>query len=751
MSASTISTIILVVFFVCLIIGFLRGIFKGAIKSGLDAGVALLSAIVTLPLTKGLTRVIVDSSILNLILDKLLGVLPSSVGFYVESIKAYLENEATVKSVTEIAELIAAIPTILLSPILFILIFLVIFGILSIVSTVIKMLVCPETKKIGFRIIGGVLSAAAYIVVLFVVIIPVTGYSNLASSVSSHCLEVIDENEKSKNENLVLDLSIVKAPLKAVVEYTEPITSNQVSRVMYAIGGKAIFSSLTTTKIDGVKLDVEVEANGAIDICSSAIKFLGVEPKNYSKEQSDAINEINDAICDSEYLALLTSKLVSFIANEYYQGNDIFGIEKPNLGKDFNPTFDKVLRVLKDTDSNDIRKDLRTISNIANGALEAGVIKEVTSAEINVWEIVENEDLIELIFVELYINTRTRNMIPYLTSAATNYVYEMYDDVNNTYTDPGKFDYSNYNEQQLAKEATYIANAIKEIHLFIEQANFEEGFDPKLLVLEVDLGTLGRGLENLRESMFTERIFKLLLHAALHSEAITQTGIIDQTLINNVEKENSNLAEMLVARQNVIKLAISIQEKGDSEQTKELMDSVIESILKNDDDLIGSIVSKDKLGSLGMSENDATSIEGIVGSIIDGAKDCEFENDEEKVEEIKKAETIISAVGNTVLDKKEDNVFTTGEGDSSSTNMTAKDFVDSVTDSKLTSSIVQNAVKGENGETVEDPYNIQKELSDNDKEEISQAIKENYAKEDLTEEERKTLEALANIFGVTIQ
>ena len=342
-------------------------------------------------------------------------------------------------------------------------------------------------------------------------------------------------------------------------------------------------------------------------------------------------------------------------------------------------------------------------------------------------------------------------MIPYLTNAVTNYVYEMYDDVNGTYTDPGEFDYTNYTENQLTIEAVYIANAIKEIHLFLDQIDLEEELDPKQLIMEVDLGTLGRGLENLRESMLTERIFKLLLHAALHSETITQTGIVDKALIDNVEKEDSNLAGMLVARQNIMKLAISIQEKESSEQTKELMDVVIESIIKDEDELLGTIVNKDNLSSLGMKDSDAESIEGIVSSMIEGAKDCEFENDEEKEEEIKKTETIISAVGNTVLDKKEDNMFTTDANNSSATNMTAQEFVDSVTDSKLTSSMVQSAIKGENGEVASDPYKIQKELSDQDKEEISQAINNNYAKEDLTDEERKTLEALASIFGVTIQ
>ena len=152
-----------------------------------------------------------------------------------------------------------------------------------------------------------------------------------------------------------------------------------------------------------------------------------------------------------------------------------------------------------------------------------------------------------------------------------------------------------------------------------------------------------------------------------------------------------------------------------------------------------------------MKEKDAESIEGIVGSILEGANDCEFETEEERVQEVEKAEEIISAVGNTVLDKTEDNMFKTEENESSTTDMSAQDFVDSVLDSKLTSSMVQNASKGENGEIVNDPYKIQRELSDADKVEISQAINNTYASQDITEEERATLESLANIFGITIE
>ena len=760
MSADTISTIVIVAFFVCMAIGFIRGFFKGAIKSVVDMGAVFISAAVSLPLTKLLTRAMVNTTVLNKIVDVMLSSLPKSVSTYVSYVKGYLENESTAESVTEIAELITAIPTVFLSPILFIAVFSILFAILSIFATILKIIVCPRTKKVGLKIVGGVLGGFAYVIVFLVALVPVNGYSNLVNNVCEKSIEVVDQstilsadkgNQDSEQGFISVNLGVdLEAPLNLASEYTESLTGNAVSKFSYILGGKAAFDALTTTKIDGIKINLEKEILGGVSLVDASLAFLETHPKNYSTKQSDAINKANDAISESEYLALLTSKLVSFVSNEYYQGNAVMGIEKPDLGERFNPTLDKVLRVLKDTDSNDIRKDLRTVSNIANGALDAEIIKDITAEQINIWDLIENTDLIELVFVELYKNTRTRNMIPYLTGAVTNYVYSMYDDINGTYTDPGEFDYTRYNEEQLAKEALYISTAIEEIYTFVIDAKLMEGFDPKTVIMDADFGTLGRGLECLRESVFTERIFKLLIHAVLHSEAITETGIVDKALIDSVVKSDADLEGMLVARQDVIKLAILIQEKENREEVKQLMDSVIEAILKGNDDTLDTILNKDNLTSLGMKEQDAESIESILGSMIDGAKDCEFESNEEKEEEIKKTETIIAAVGNTVLDKTNDNMFNK-DGNDSTTDMTAQDFVDSVMDSKLTSSMIQNADKDQNGEVVEDPYNIQKELSASDKEEISNAINNSYSKEGLTDEEKATLEALANIFGVKIQ
>ena len=420
------------------------------------------------------------------------------------------------------------------------------------------------------------------------------------------------------------------------------------------------------------------------------------------------------------------------------------------MGDRFNPTFDKILAVLKDTDSDDIRKDIKTISNIANGSIEAGVIDEVTSSEIDVWKIAENEEFIAVVLVELYKNSRTKNMVPYLTSSLTNYVHELYNDINDTNTYAEKFDYESYDEEHLKEEAANIASIAKELHAFVDSTDFSAEEGAKEIIVNSDLAALGRALEYMREGMFTDRMFKILFHALLYSEAADELGIVDDTLIERANKPNSDIDKLLVSRQNVLRLAIAIQEKKSKEERTDLMHSVVEDIL-NEDESVGSLISKGNLVSVGMTTSEAESVEAIVNSMVDGAHKCEFDSEEERKEEIHKTEVIIDAVSNTVLTETEDSMFKTGEGDTSTTDMTAQEFVDGVLDSKLSSSMVNNAVVDENGETIEDPYKIQGSLSDSDMDEITNAINNTYAKEDLTEEEKQALDSLATIFGVPQQ
>ncbi len=751
MSPSLIPIILTIIFLGFIAVGFLMGFWKGTVKSVVDVATAIGSAILALPITKILVKLAIKPSTILMVLDMLESVLPPEANEYIVMVQEAITNDATRENVQDIIELVGAFPVLIVSPIIYVLVFVVICIIAFAIAFFIKLLACSRTKSIPLRFAGGGLGVITCAIVFSAIVLPAVGYTNMASSTIDYYMELAEEEKaeeviEAEDKEEILDKEMIDNALSSAKKYIDPIKNNPICIVTYGLGGKGIFTSLTTMEVDDTKINLQNEVKGAVDVFDASLAFINTSPKNYGTEQTDAINRVNDSLERSEYLPLVLSKTTSYIANEFYQGHSVMGIEKPNLGDRYNPTFDKILAVLKDTDANDIRMDIKTVSNIANGALETGLISNVTSDEIDVWEIGENSEFIEVVLVELYKNSRTYNMVPYLTSALTNYAHEIYDDINGSDTYPEEFDYTNYNEESLEKEAESIAQAVKNIHKFVDSFDFSHEEGAKEIVVNSDLNALGEALEAMREGMFTDRMFKIVFHAILYSEKADDTGIVDKNFIERAEQPDSNIVKIFVSRQNVLKLALAIQEKKSKEERTELMHSVVEDIL-SEDETVSSLISKDNLVSMGMSKTDASSVEAIVNSMIDGAHKCEFEDDNEKAEEIEKTEKIIDAVSNTIFGETEDNMFKVGDG-SSTTDMTAQEFVDQVIASKLSSSMVNNAVIDENGETKDDPYGIQDELSDSDTEEIRNALENSYSKEGLTDEERKALDSLSAIFGI---
>ncbi len=801
MDSSTISLIVSVAFLACFAVGFLRGFFKGAVKSVIDTFLGVLAVALSFPITRIIMGALVNSEVLSFVATEIMEALPSEASTYVEAIKGYMTSEESGALVGETLELIAALPTIFLAPLIFLAVFAILAAVLFGMGFFIKMFINIKKQKIGWRLFGGALGAFTYVLVITAFIIPLNGYVNMTNETATHLLEVVESNKlpseeapsenqpqdggeneiinassKGQNKDLVegdtvqapsndasadekptngleIDLTVIKPTLDVIIEYTSSAKDSPVLSVIHSFGGKKVFNSLTTVKTTSAQISLEKEVNGLIDLCDVALKFANTNPEKYGEEQANATERLNEILSSSDYLPELVSRAISFTAGELYAGRDLFGLEKPNLGEEFNPTLDRVLRVLKSTDANDLRKDINTVASIAGKALESGIIEKVTASSVDVFAIIEDKELFETIFVELYKNSRTRNLIPYVTSYITDYMYALYDDMNNTSTEVPSFDYTEYDEERMYLEAYYVTNTIEQIHAFINTIDLSNNeLDPKQIIMDGDFAALGKGLENMRESIFTDRIFKITIYAVLHSELAEKLAIVDEQLIEDANDENADLVSMLVSRQNIMKLAISIQEMENREQTNLLIDSVIESLLNEDTSALTAIVSRDNLEIMGMSSQQAESIESIVGSMVHGASGFEFESEEEKQEEIKKTEEIIFAIGNTVLDEDREHhhMFDQGDGIGSTTEMTAQDFVDHIVDSKLTSSMVQSATKDENGEEIEDPYKLQGGISQDDMVEIKNALNNSYAKEDATEEEKKTLEALASIFGVTL-
>ncbi|MBQ4108717.1 MAG: CvpA family protein [Clostridia bacterium] len=795
MDSATISLIIAVAFLACLVIGFLRGFFKGVIKSAIDTFLGVLSAALSFPITRIIMGALVNSKLLSFVADRVMSAIPAEAATYVETLKGYMESPESGTLVKEALTLITALLTIFIAPLIFIVVFALLALVLFGMGFFIKMFISSKKQKIGWRIVGGVLGAFTYVLVVTAFIIPVNGYVNIVNDASQRVLEVVESNELPSNEattkndedtvplaektgdgiesgdmkepadgenggeveivkeNEPIDLSELKPILNLVIDYTSVSKENPVLSTISSFGGKKIFNSLTTVETAGSEICLEKELNGLIDLGDVVLKFANTPPEEYGETQALAIERADEILSSSDYLPELVSRAISFAAGEFYEGKDLFGLEKPNLGEEFNPMLDNVLRILQSTDANDLRNDIGTISRIASSILESGLVEKVSSGQFNVTDIVEEREVFETAFVELYTNSRTRNLLPYVTSYITDYIYALYDDINDTTTNVPSFDYDHYTIERMYLEAVYLTDAIDELNVFFETIDVsDEELDPKQIIMDGNFAALGRGLEDMRDSIFTDRIFKIVVYAVLHSELAEKLAIVDARLIESINDTNTDLESMLVSRQNIMKLALSIQELENREQTNMLIDSVIESLISEDTSTLTAIVSKENLEIMGMNSQQAASIEAIVGSMVHGASGFEFESNEEKQEEIKKTEEIIFAIGNTVLDEDREHhhMFEQGDGIGSTTEMTAQDFVDNIVDSKLTSSMIQSATTDQSGEAIENPYNLQGVISEDDMTEIENALNNSYKQENVTEDERKTLEALASIFGVKL-
>lgn len=742
MTPQSISLIVTIVCVVVAGLGFLRGFFKGVAKSGVDIAFTTVGTILTSVITWSCTSLLMSKEVLN----SLLGFLKGQ--FYSEDVQNYLTmaqdyiNENP--NAQDLANTVVAIPAIILTPLVFIIVYFCVGLILKIPRALIEWLLFSKAKGLVSKLTGGAVCALRYFIVFVTVMIPLVGYLNFATTaIDAYADDSAPETlSESMEEQAPGDIRDSEA-----MQYVYAIRDGGFAKTIYDLGGRAVFNSLTSVTIDGVQLSLEKETTGAIKLYKAVIPLVK-SPLEYTETEISALDDVNKTLEESEFLPLLLSKAVSFASGELYENGEIVGYSIPSLGDAFDPTVKRVLEILSDTDSVQLRKDLVTLSGIAGCAIENGVLEELTKEEKDIMGLVQNDKLISGVLVELYRNERTRNALPYISNALSNYVCRIYNDINGTSLTPEEFDTESFTEENISKEGAIIKNVIVEIQQFISSIGNLE--DVQELAVNADLESLGESMEHARDSIIVGRSYKILFYAFLHSEKCAEFGVVDDEFIENATKENADISQMLAARQTLMRLVLSLQSVGTEGAKQEMLHSVLESMMTDDSESIKSLVNRENLISMGIPYTSADTINQVVNSMLDSFGGIEFEDEEHKKEELEKTEAVINVLSSAAANNEQENVFRVGSLEQSKTSMSAKDFVETVTDSAVASEMLQSAVVDENGEAKDDPFHIQDDLTDRDKQQITNALNDSYSAEGITDDQKATLEALAQAFGVTI-
>ncbi|MBR2025123.1 MAG: hypothetical protein IKA02_04885, partial [Clostridia bacterium] len=634
-----------------------------------------------------------------------------------------------------VISLLIALVSVIVLPILFMVFYMVLGVLLFIPKLIVNKIIMPSTKGIGLRIGGGLIGLVTSIVSVFVLIIPIVGYVNYAS-------DTIDMLKTEENQ---------MESIQQIEDVVDEAKDTPIFEAVYAVGGRKLFEVLTTITVDDVTISLSHETETSISVYKETAHFINVPLNEYGEEQIQSIEKIEEIIMDADFLPAFLANAISYVAQEWNKGNAVFGIEKPVIGTELQEALDQTLIVLAETTPDKFKNDLCTVAEITKCAIEDGVVYALTSEDGDIWYVLENTDIISDILVELHRNERTRPILPAFTNGVVNYLYGIYDEVNGTTTEKHHMvDINGLNEETVKNEGKIISNVIIEIDTFFESVDGLLDGDVLEIIKNGDFAALGRAFNNIKKSYLFCDTYEFILRTVLESKGCSKLGILDEQFIKNAILHDSDMEMMLVSRQKITLLVLSMYH-GEEIDYSDAIEALIVSITTTDADSIKNIITEENLNSIGVKGEHAHTISGLLTSVVNSIKDESVQIPTENIaSEAESVGKIITAVDSALENEAKDkNVFASNDDKESTSSMTASEFVSTTLESELVSSMVVVATKDENGNEVDDPYNVKEHLSENDIKELEFVLGEEYASTDENDESKKEkLDAIAHIFGI---
>ncbi len=716
-------------------LGFLFGMLKGTFRSLSDLVFVLLNAVLSALIAKGIAKAILTpQKVYDLLVSANEQINNEGLSSLIAQIEPYLCDGEFLSTVD--LSYVLALPAVIIAPIIFMVVFLLIGLIFKIVKLIIHKLLIPKTDNIGLKIVGGAIGAIKNVLAVAIFLVPIIGYANYALDT----VAAVDES--------------IEAPevVSDVQEQSSEVLDKGVVGAIDKFGGNWLFKTLSTTKVHEIKVSLTDETVKIINIYDKIVPLMGIESANLTENETKMINEAIDEIEKSEYLTATVASVLSQVSKELYEHKELVVIKLPDYGKTFNPVVETLLQVFSTTDSYAIVKDLRTYSSILETMVEKGFFKELTSETGDVYIVLENGEFYSEIFVELYRNERTRPFVPAIANAMQSYLYEVYERVNGfPYGNgvPEKIDESKINEAAVNEEGYRIALAIKELRHFAQTVEGGEYVDE--IVKMGDFSALGRGLNQVRDSIIFGNLYHFLLDSVLHSEACANLGIFDSNFIDSATAPDADMENILLARQNITLLTIAMWE-GDKTLQEESLKILIERVMAHDADALKEIVKAENLERYGVRGEKGETISSVVNTLADTIHTHEYEdeNGDGSTEDEKHIEAEKTAHILTVITDAHDNtsgaenVFDNGDG-ISKTGESAENLVDYILDSDIATEMIDSAVQN----SISDPYNVQSSLTDADAEALQNALMNKYGNV-TSDEEKQAVGNIASIFGITL-
>lgn len=210
---------------------------------------------------------------------------------------------------------------------------------------------------------------------------------------------------------------ITDETIKTVTEITDAAANNYVSKAVGVIGGRAVFDGLTTSRIGehSISLNKEVDL-----VTTTGTAVLSTINNNVPREEAAAdIREVSVAFSDSALLPVIIPEFLTAANESWEKGEDFHGIKKITASGNAKAVVDPLVDILVHSDYDTIKTDADTLVEIVAILIEQDAINTLLK---DPKSLPENEEMTAPVLYELLENEHLSPMVGTLAEFGVQYI-----------------------------------------------------------------------------------------------------------------------------------------------------------------------------------------------------------------------------------------------------------------------------------------------------------------------------------------
>ncbi|MBE6605341.1 MAG: hypothetical protein E7639_06550 [Ruminococcaceae bacterium] len=265
---------------------------------------------------------------------------------------------------------ISQIVKMLVAPVLFLLSYIVLKGVLIFIYWILCGVTRPEHRDgVGSHFLGVPLGLVIALVGILVFVTPVLGYTDLFTGFAV----------KSSEAGTTTELSETVKTYHS--DYIAPVNQTPVLSNMYSLIGNKLFDGLTGGKWQDDKLLLRDELDVLGDIVIQ-VQILGGKPvEAYGAAECAAVDAIAQDVGKSHMLSVLCSGVLNTASNHWLAGQTFLGIAAPDVGESGSLLLDAFLVVFSTSTRENIDEDLDFFADVFTIMVRHEIFAGLKSAE----------------------------------------------------------------------------------------------------------------------------------------------------------------------------------------------------------------------------------------------------------------------------------------------------------------------------------------------------------------------------------